>query len=218
MAFSGHSFFQEYQADMRMQARGDAELWQAGCTALEEDWRRLADEERRWIRARLARIGALQERLQALFAAADGAAHCRLCRGACCDRGKYHVTLANLLALLAAGQAPPPFDAAAPCPMLDGEACRLGAAQRPFNCVTFVCGPVEDALGAAGAAEFYSCEKALRAVYEDFARRYAGGGMNGFLLAAARLAGRSPLARQDVAPAGLRGLLPPARVGVSEEG
>jgi hypothetical protein len=183
-------------------ARQDPHVWRIACAALEEDWRRLPDEERAWIHSRLGRIGVLQERMHALFEAADGAAHCRLCRGACCDRGKYHVTLANLLALLAQGQPLPPFDAAAPCPMLVGEACRLKVAQRPFNCVSFVCGPVEDALGAAGAAEFYRSERQLRAVYEDFVRRYAGGGLNGFLLAAARLEGRSALERIDLAPRG----------------
>lgn len=171
-------------------------LWTAYQRWLSDDWQRLDAAERQWIKDQLAAIDSLQQQLQRYFDQAGGARHCRDCNGACCERGAYHVTLVNLLAALASGRPFPEPDFSATCPMLGPSGCRLDVALRPFNCVTFVCDAVESAMPLPDRAAFYAAEQQLRRLYETFEQRYAAASMRGFLLAMARLEGRSPLQRR----------------------
>lgn len=171
-------------------------LWTAYRRLLSSDWQRLETAERQWIKDQLEAIVSLQQQLQRYFDQAGGARHCRSCNGACCERGTYHVTLVNLLAALALGRTFPEPDFSADCPMLGPTGCRLDVALRPFNCVTFVCDAVESAMEAPDQAAFYAAEKQLRRLYEAFEQRYVAASMRGFLLAMARLEGRSPLQRR----------------------
>ena len=175
----------------------DRNLWRQGVSLLEEAWASLPDEERDWIRPRLEAIARLQEGMHTLFNQGHGDVHCARCRGACCARGKYHLTLPNLLGCLAAGAPLPAPDFTAPCPMLAAQGCQLAVAMRPFNCVSFACETVEAEMGPAAVATFYAAEKMLRQLYRQFEERYAGAGARGFLLALARLQGASPLGRID---------------------
>lgn len=177
----------------------DPDLWRRGLALLERAWGELPAAERAWILPRIEAIARLQQGMQQLFAAGAGDGHCARCRGACCARGKHHLTLVNLLGFLAAGEPLPVADFTASCPMLGGLGCQLAAARRPFNCVTFVCETIESAMGEEAGTAFYAAERALRQLYRQFELRYAGAGMRGFLLAVARLDGTSPLRRIDLA-------------------
>ena len=181
--------------------RVDAHLWNVGVTALQREWASLPIEEKNWIRKRLEAIEILQQRLHQLFLNGNGVAHCRRCAGECCARGKYHVTLVNLLFFVTRDRTPPSPDFSSTCPMLAPEGCRLAPGERPFNCVTFVCDPVEETMGPAACTTFYATERTLRRLYDEFEQRYAGAGMRGFLLAQARVGDDSPLRRLDIHPA-----------------
>jgi hypothetical protein len=111
-----------------------ARRWQGYLAEVSAEYAQLAPSERRWIDTELARIATLQRQLDALFLQGDGPAVCRRCRGACCDCGKNHFTLVNLLAFLSVEELPPTADFTLPCPFLGPAGCRLEVSRRPFNC------------------------------------------------------------------------------------
>jgi hypothetical protein len=164
-------------------------LWRHCLASVEEEYRALDSLERAWIAERLQGIAALQVQLDELFVAGGGPQTCRRCLGACCDRGKNHFTLANLLAFVSAGQQPPNPDFQRPCPFLGDQGCLLEASRRPFNCVTFICDQVLQPLGDEGNRRFLRLEQELRALYLAFDERYAGSSLRGLLIRAERLAG-----------------------------
>lgn len=170
-------------------------LWRSALGAVAKELPRLAAAERAWMAEQLVQIGRCQQQLQDLFAGAGGAGVCQTCAGACCERGTHHLTLVNLLAYLLAGKQPPTPDFARTCPFLGDAGCLLPATHRPFNCVTFICEPVEEGLSPAGREVFWALERRLRALYEAFDGRYAGSSLRGLLIRAERLGGRAFLDR-----------------------
>jgi len=165
----------------------DALLWQRIVDGLEEEVLHLPPSERAWIASRLERIGELQDELHALFLKGEGLEACRECGGSCCDRGRHHATLVNLLGFLLAGKQPPLPDFKRPCPFLGETGCLMEPAGRPFNCITFICGEIEDRLDTAGREAFYVFERELRRLYGEFDARYAGSSLRGILIRASRL-------------------------------
>ncbi len=150
----------------------------------------LPESEKEWIFVQLSEIGRFQSELQKLFYQGGGAEHCHSCLGECCRKGHNHMTLANLLAYLAAGEDPPQPDFSKTCPFLGSAGCLIEEAKRPYNCVTFICDKIEDSLSAEQVDTFYLLDRQLRGVYQLFACRYAGAGMAGLLLQEQRLAGK----------------------------
>jgi hypothetical protein len=170
------------------------QLWRHCLTAVEGEYRSLDSPEQSWIVERLQRIAVLQQQLNELFENGGGPATCRRCLGACCDRGKNHFTLANLLAFLSAGERPPVPDFQRTCPFLGDHGCLLDPVRRPFNCVTFICEQVLDPLGSEGSVRFQRLEQELRSLYLAFDERYTGSSLRGLLIRAERLDGRPFLA------------------------
>lgn len=157
----------------------------------------LDNSEREWIEPRLAAIGQLQTELHTAFLAVGGAEACALCRGECCDRGRHHCTLVNALGYLLVGATVPEPDFSRPCPYLGEVRCQFEVARRPFNCVSFLCEALDQQLSPSQREAFYRGEQRLRALYAEFDRRYAGGGLQGLLLRAETLAGSPFLARRS---------------------
>ena len=92
------------------------EYWQTALSQVEKEFAGLPGAERDWIDRRLAGLARIQQEIHAHFLAADGPQVCTECQGACCARGSYHLTLANLLYLLTTGHS---FKAHV-MPMIDG--------------------------------------------------------------------------------------------------
>ncbi|MDW7645002.1 MAG: hypothetical protein SCI25_08165 [Desulfuromonadales bacterium] len=171
--------------------------WSRIVDTVRAEFLQLSSPERDWMEHRLRSIGLLQEQLQALFLQAGGDKCCADCLGACCDCGKNHLTLVNLLGLLQAGATIPRPDFTAPCPFLGLSGCLLPASFRPFNCVTFNCEQVENRMTPAEREEFYDIERRLRQLYTEFDARYAGAGLSGLFIRQERLAGQAFLARKS---------------------
>lgn len=163
------------------------QLWERSVAAVQEELRHLPAAELAWIDRQLALIEDLQQQLHALFLAAGGAEACRDCQGACCARGTYHLTLANLLGLLRKGLPLPEPDFSCTCPLLGPTGCQLEVARRPYNCVSFICDRLEERLSADRQQLFYRLEAQLRQTYLEFAERYRGGSLHGLLNIAERL-------------------------------
>lgn len=168
----------------------DLQLWRRTLAAVVAEVGWLGGQERAGLREEVAAVASLQRRLHAFFEKADGAELCRTCSGACCEKGRNHLTLVNLLGYLLADEAPPQPDFSSTCPFLGHAGCLLDPGRRPFNCVTFICDPVEANLTAAEVETFYALEKELRSIYLHFDRRYAGSSLRGLLIRAERLGGR----------------------------
>ncbi len=176
----------------------DQSAWQQLQQRLGRELATLPESEHLWLRRQLADIARLQEQLHAYFLTAEGEAACRDCLGACCAHGKHHLTLANLIAAHVNGIELSP-DEAFTCPLLTPQGCQLPVAQRPFNCVTFICERIEDALLPAQRDDFYRLERLLRRCYEAFDRRYAGSSLRGIYIRLERL-GERPLFGPSLTP------------------
>ncbi|OEU48202.1 MAG: hypothetical protein BA871_04805 [Desulfuromonadales bacterium C00003096] len=173
-----------------MTANRISRRWQGYLDEVAAEYAQLPDSEHNWIATELNRIAALQQQLDDLFRRGDGPAVCRHCQGACCDCGKNHFTLVNLLAFLSAEELPPLADFTLPCPFLGPAGCRLEVSRRPFNCITFICEGILDPLGEAGYDTFHELEGQLRRCYLNFDQRYAGSSLRGLLIRGERLFGR----------------------------
>jgi hypothetical protein len=170
---------------------GEQRLWQDTVTRIGTELSRLPSSERGWLERHLVEIGDAQQRLHQLFLLAGGSDLCAACDGACCDCGRNHLTLANLLAILVDGGEPPTPDFTAACPLLGAQGCRLPAAQRPFNCVIFLCDTLEARLSPLELRQFHAVEQTLRRLYRELERRYAGAGLSGLLIRAEGLGDRA---------------------------
>ncbi len=164
--------------------------WKSYLASVSAEYAQLPADERSWIDRELARIAVLQQQLDDLFRQGNGPAVCRSCLGACCDCGKNHFSLVNLLGFLSAGELPPEADFTLPCPFLGPSGCRLEVSRRPFNCITFICEGILDPLGEAGYDAFHELEGQLRHCYLKFDQRYAGSSLRGLLIRGESLAGR----------------------------
>jgi len=173
----------------------DLHLWRRCVARVREELLRLPDDERCWLAEHLWQVQQLQRRIHGFFEMADGASRCLACSGACCEKGRNHLTLVNLLGFLLAGETPPEPDFAATCPFLGAAGCCLDVERRPFNCVTFNCEALEDVLDEVSRAAFYQMERQLRQLYEAFDCRYAGSSLRGLLIRAERLGERPFLDR-----------------------
>ncbi len=173
----------------------DLLLWHRCVVRVREELLALSDAERAWLIEHLQQIHQLQRRIHVFFEIADGARHCLACNGACCEKGRHHLTLVNLLGFLLSEQALPEPDFSASCPFLTATGCCLDVERRPFNCVTFNCELVEDVLSEENRAAFYQLERQLRQLYESFDKRYAGSSLRGLLIRAERLGERPFLDR-----------------------
>jgi len=172
---------------MTMSSESSHREWQDLVLRVVRELAALPLDERRWIGDRLRQIRTLQEAMHAEFLAVDGATICAACTDCCCSRGRYHLTLVNLVAYLDAGEVPPETDFNVTCPWLAPQGCRFEPGRRPFNCVTFVCSAVEEQMDAEQQARFYARERELRRLYLEFDQRYAGSSLRGLLLRAERL-------------------------------
>ncbi len=171
----------------------DPSSWDALLARCADELARLTADERSWLKMHLQTIATCQTELDQLFRQALGPQSCTLCNGRCCDCGRHHFTLTNLLGYLLQDRVPPRPDAARPCPFLGEQGCILDAPFRPFNCVTFICDEVETGLDASGLRRFYQLEKRLRTTYEEIAARYPAASLRGLLLALERVGEQSLL-------------------------
>jgi len=168
----------------------DTALWKQTMHRVRRELAELPADQRSWLTVQVEQIGALQRELDRLFRAIDGQKICTDCLGGCCSRAKHHLTLTNVLASLLVGEEPPPPDFALPCPLLGPHGCRLPVEQRPFNCIIFLCDPLDRELTETQREVFARAETALRNSYEAIAGRCPGASLRGLLIAAERCGDR----------------------------
>ncbi len=101
-----------------------------------------------------------------LTASEAGEKICAGCQGKCCESGKYHFTVIDLLVYLNDGKElfTPRFGNKR-CPYLGEAGCLMDPEYRPFNCITFNCESLEALLAYEDVKKFYALENALRGHY-----------------------------------------------------
>ena len=155
----------------------EKDLWKKITVQVRQEWQDCPESERNWIREHALKLVDLQNRLHQLFLEVGGENICRDCSGECCGHGKFHPTLANLLACFVSEHPLPEPDFEQSCPYIGAPGCMFPPGLRPFNCITFICDLVEDRLTPDDRELFYLLERELNAEYELFASRYAGGSL-----------------------------------------
>ncbi len=166
-------------------------LWTDIASRLMSEYRHLSRKERLWIDDQLDRIELIQAELDRLFSLVEGERHCRYCRGDCCTNGHNHMTLVNLLSFARHGTPLPAADFSCACPFLDPQGCKLPVSGRPYNCITFICDRIEDALAPDQQQQFYALDQQLRELYLSVCRRYRGAAMTGLMIQEQRRPGQS---------------------------
>lgn len=167
-----------------------SQLWKSVVSRLMSEYKTLSSSEHEWINRRLDRIDAVQRELDQLFCAAEGEGICHQCQGGCCAKGHNHMTLANLLSFARHDVLPPDADFERTCPFLGSYGCELSVTSRPYNCITFICDSIEQALDEERKQRFYDLDRVLRSLYLEFSQRYQGGAMTGLLIQEDRYPGQ----------------------------
>ncbi len=144
----------------------DRERWACAIAAVSADYAALPAALQRRVNEVARTIREAKRELHSLAQEMGGGAICASCGGECCLRGKYHVTVADILVFLADGEPlfTPRFDRDA-CPYLDDHGCMMEPSLRPFPCITFNCDRVENLWEPERIEAFYWNERQLRALY-----------------------------------------------------
>ncbi|WP_179944513.1 hypothetical protein [Geobacter pickeringii] len=161
----------------------DREVWSRAVTAVAAEYRALPMALRSRVDATVDAIRSTKGELHRLAEAMQCATICASCGGECCVRGKYHVTVVDILVFLAAAEPlfVPRFGGEA-CPYLDGAGCMMAPSFRPFNCVTYNCERVEGGWDQERISEFYRRERQLRDLYGELERFFGNRFMHGLLM------------------------------------
>lgn len=169
--------------------------WKIFLAQLNQDLSELPQEEFNWILERLNTAAAIQVQLDNLFSSIDGQNLCRSCRGTCCDHGRHHLTLTNVLALVLSDEILPEPDFNQSCPFGSSSGCRLPVPFRPYNCITFFCDILESKMSQYKYARWRFLDASLREQYVSMACRFPSASMQGLILALGRLTGKKILFR-----------------------
>lgn len=169
--------------------------WHIFLAQLNQDLSELPQEEINWILKRLNTAAAIQVQLDNLFNSLDGHNLCRSCRGACCDHGRHHLTLTNVLSFVLSDEILPEPDFHKSCPFGSSSGCRLPVSYRPYNCITFFCDILESNMSEHEYARWRFLDVSLREQYVTMARRFPSASMQGLTLALNRLTGKKILFR-----------------------
>ncbi len=147
----------------------DSELWYLAVAEIRQEVESLDPIQFVRVKAGAAAIAAAKRALFAVAEKVDSAAVCAACKGECCLAGKYHVTLLDIITMLADDQKlPEPDFGAGHCPYLGEQGCLMPAAYRPYNCLIFHCERVEGLLEPLALQELFDRERDLRNLYQQF--------------------------------------------------
>ncbi|MBT1076432.1 hypothetical protein [Geobacter grbiciae] len=152
----------------------DRERWDCAIAAVSADYAALPSALQGEVKALATAIREARRELHSLAQEMGSGAICASCGGQCCLRGKYHVTVADILVFLAEGELlfTPRFNRDV-CPYLDDYGCMMAPSLRPFPCITFNCERIEELWEPERIAAFYRRERQLRALYGKLEQLFA---------------------------------------------
>lgn len=175
----------------------DMEKWDRGVAAVREAYAALSPRLKDRLNECATAIRSCKKTLHLIGEGAGAGKICARCGGECCNLGKNHLTVVDLLVYFNEGKTifTPAFERSI-CPYLGEKGCRMGPEYRPYNCVTFVCERVEDLLAPLEKERYYVIENELRGLYEDLKQMFD----NRFRHALLSVCERDPALSQEAAP------------------
>jgi hypothetical protein len=165
----------------------DQELWERAVSIARVEYEALPEP----LKGQVLGIGeAIRQIKLEMYALAGGAAiveTCTECGGLCCEKGKYHFSVIDLLMYLSTGKElfSPTFRET-PCPFLGETGCLMSPAYRPFTCITFHCERLEELLSSADLERICHQERSLRVLYREMEKLFGIRLMQGLLLSGER--------------------------------
>ncbi|MDD2335003.1 MAG: hypothetical protein PHD01_00330 [Geobacteraceae bacterium] len=165
----------------------DQELWERALSIARVEYETLSAS----VKDKVLGIGeSIRQKKQEMYDLAGGAAvveTCADCGGLCCEKGKYHFSVIDLLMYLSTGKELfTPLFREIPCPFLGAEGCFMPPAYRPFTCITFHCERLEVLLSFADLERMCHLERDLRALCQKMEELFGKRLMQGLLLSCAR--------------------------------
>jgi len=126
----------------------DKQNWSRAIEAARKQYDLLPADVRCNLNIIIDEIMTLKSSLLGLTLAAGSAEVCRACGGQCCNNGKFHVSLLDLMAYLHSSAEPPvpDFEISPLCPYGCSEGCMMSPGFRSVTCVIFNCEQVEELL------------------------------------------------------------------------
>lgn len=145
-------------------ALDDKQNWLHSVDSAQKKYDHLPTEVRCHLNIIIDEIMALKSRLLDLTLAAGSADVCRACGGKCCNNGKFHVSLLDLMAYLRTSAEPPvpDFEISPLCPYGCSEGCLMLPGFRSVTCVIFNCEQVEERLNESDQSIIRAFEVQLR--------------------------------------------------------
>ncbi len=163
----------------------DAEAWDRAVNAVKNEFTALSDHLLKKINMLASIIKGQKLAIHELTRSVAGESVCESCQGECCNTGKYHFTVTDLLVYLSDSKAmfTPDFTNKR-CPYLGQAGCIMEPEYRPFNCITFQCDSIEQLLRQPDVQKFYDLGKKLSFQYvvmeEMFNNKFIHGLLSNF--------------------------------------
>jgi hypothetical protein len=161
----------------------DQQMWENAVRIVRGEYEALSAP----VKDRVRRIGeSIRKNKLDIFSLAEKSSvieTCAKCAGLCCEKGKYHFSVIDLLIYLSTGRElfSPSFRET-PCPFLGETGCVMDPAYRPFPCITFHCERLESPLSSAELEQMSFLERSLRASCRQMEELFGVRLMQGLLL------------------------------------
>lgn len=168
---------------MRKECFSDQEMWERAVAIAGAEYAKLSDS----LKNQVVALGeAIRQVKLEIYTLAGGGAiveTCVGCGGLCCQKGKYHFSVIDLLIYFSSGKElfSPSFRET-PCPFLGEAGCLMDPEYRPFTCITFHCELLEELPSPAESARIDCLERRLRAYCQELEELFGRRMMQGLLL------------------------------------
>ena len=141
----------------------DQQSWNLGIARISDLLENLPKDVRRPFALHLARYRQIKELLAATVSEYDSATVCRDCKGQCCLNGKYRMSVFDAMALLIEPfQLSVNFAKKPLCPYGAEDGCLLEPANRPADCILFLCDALDQMLSPQARGQLSEQEHELR--------------------------------------------------------
>lgn len=165
----------------------DQEMWEDAVRLAKAEYDVLSES----VKDRVRRIGeTIRQIKREIFSLADKSdinKTCAACGGLCCETGKYHFSVIDLLIYFSTGtELFGPSFREKPCPYLGDAGCLMEPAYRPFTCITFHCEHIESHLASGDLERIGVLERRLRDCCAELERLFGHRMTQGLLLRYAR--------------------------------
>lgn len=162
-------------------------MWERAVVVARVEYEHLSDPLKNQVLAIGESIRQMKLEIYALAGGSSIIETCAACGGLCCEKGKYHFSVIDLLMYLSTGKElfNPSFRET-PCPFLGETGCLMDPAYRPFTCITFHCDRLEDLFTPAALERIHHLEWGLREHCRKLETLFGVRLMQGLLLSCAR--------------------------------